>query len=678
MPEAAHGTAAAPGSARNTLGLGFDGAALPAQPLNGWSRLWVGLAWMALLASILFMFTYPDWSDAQITASDGMVLLDAQWSVDTEKDSELWVTLPHRRPPFDSPSTSRYRLAFNLDQPLPGDQRLGLCVARWALSADVWLDGQRLATSLQGLSALLEWSRPHYLALSPAMAAGPHVLEFLVQPAPRGVDSMLSALWLGDDRVVRPGCESLTARQRELPATLRGALFAVGLLALMIGWRLRDPVSLWLAALAGVWALQHLTMHIAAFLPMNKMGPRLSAQSFVVGMMLLRFGFVLPLTLFCLRFLGLRLPRIERCIWAVAAAAALALVVVPPSLHAVWWVGVGVISVLLVLGVLLPLARHVWRHGSLSGDILLLSMLFLLVGNLVDMLRPWIWLVDIPGGMAQVAVPTVVGMFGLLLAERLWLFYRRQQDAAAGLGAEVRASARLQQSFALLRQQRDAEVEADERLRITRELHDGLGSHLVAAASLLASAHPAPGERASLAALVDQSLQELRNALDAIASDTTDVAELLGALRDRLEPVLAARGIGLAWDVAPLPGTLGFGVAQRLDVLRIVQEVFANILKHAGRCRVRLQAQATPAGVSLITITDDGRGLSAAPKEGVGLPSMRERAQRLGAGLAIGPGEHGGCRVTLSLPASVQAASALMPSVDQRSASRNWLARIGK
>ncbi|NDG43056.1 MAG: hypothetical protein EBY28_27860 [Betaproteobacteria bacterium] len=228
-----------------------------------------------------------------------------------------------------------------------------------------------------------------------------------------------------------------------------------------------------------------------------------------------------------------------------------------------------------------------------------------------------------------------------------------------------------------MRQQRDAEVEADERLRITRELHDGLGSHLVAAASLLASAHPAPGERASLAALVDQSLQELRNALDAIASDTTDVAELLGALRDRLEPVLAARGIGLAWDVAPLPGTLGYGVAQRLDVLRIVQEVFANILKHAGRCRVRLQAQSTPTGGSLITITDDGRGLSAAPKEGVGLPSMRERAQRLGAGLAIGPAEHGGCRVTLSLPASVQA-SAWMPSVDQRIASRNWLARIGK
>ena len=134
---------------------------------------------------------------------------------------------------------------------------------------------------------------------------------------------MLSALWLGDDRMLRPGCEALTARHREQPATLRGALFAIGLLALMIGWRLRDPVSLWLAALAGVWTLQHLMLHMAAFLPIGELNLRMSPQSFLVGQMLLRFGFMLPLTVFCLRYLGLRLPRIERCIWAVAGAAAL-------------------------------------------------------------------------------------------------------------------------------------------------------------------------------------------------------------------------------------------------------------------------------------------------------------------------------------------------------------------
>ena len=177
MPEASHGVVAAPGLASNTVGLGFDGTTPSVQPFAGWARLLVVLAWVALLASILFMFTFPDWSDAQVRASDGMVLRDAQWSLDTENASEQWVTLPHRTPPFDTPTTSRYRLAFDLDQPLPSEQRLGLCVARWALSADVWLDGQRLATALQGFNALLEWNRPHYLALPPA-GKGPGIVLF--------------------------------------------------------------------------------------------------------------------------------------------------------------------------------------------------------------------------------------------------------------------------------------------------------------------------------------------------------------------------------------------------------------------------------------------------------------------------------------------------------------------
>ena len=678
MPEAQRGADATPDPITNTVDLGFDGSAPPVQPVAGWIRAVVMLGWMALLASILLIFTFPDWSDAQVKASEGVVLRDAQWSSNAGDAGEHWVTLPHRTSPLDTPTTSRYRLSFVLAQPLPAEQRLGLCVAHWALSADVWLDGQRLASALHGFNALLEWNRPHYLALPPALGAGSHVLEFRLQPAPRGIDSMLSALWLGDDRMLRPGCEALTARQREQPATLRGALIATGLLALTIGWRLRDPVSLWFSALAGVWTLQHLSVHLAAFWGLGQLEVAAVPRGFILGVQLLRFGFVLPLAVFCLRYLGLRRPRLERFMWIFSGIAALLLFVLPLSLHWVWWVGVGIAAGLLLLGLLLPLASHAWRHGSLSGDILLLSMLCLEASNLVDLLRPWIWMPDIPAGLAQVSVPMIIGMFGLLLAERLWLLYRRQQDAADSLGAEVaRQREQLQQNFALLRQQRDAEVEADERLRITRELHDGLGSHLVAAASLLASAHPVPGERAALAALVDQSLQELRNALDAIASETADVAELLGALRDRLEPVLAARGIELAWDVAPLPGTRFFGVAQRLDVLRIVQEVFANILKHAGRCRVRLQAQSTPAGGSLIRITDDGRGLAAAPKEGVGLPSMRERAQRLGAGLAIGPAERGGCRVTLSLPAPAQAPTST-PGVDRRRSPRSWLARAGK
>lgn len=674
MPDGLN-AAAAPASAGLDLGFRATDPAAPA--VSAWLRMLVGLAWLALLAAIVLFFILPDWTEAQVKASDGLVLNQAHWSVEAGGAEQL-VTLPHRASPFEAPTTNRYRLAFMLPQALSADQRLGLCVARWALSADVWLDGQRIASALQGFSALLEWNRPHYLALPPALAAGPHALEFRVAPAPRGLDSGLSALWLGDDQELRPGCEALTARQREQPSTLRGALIATGLIALVVGLRLRDPVSLWIAALAGVWTVQHLSLHMAAFMPLAQLLLPISPQTLFVVLLLLRFAFVLPLTIFCLRYLGLRLPNLERAMWFGAMACAVLLAWLPPGLRWAWVLCLGSLCIALLLCPLVLVLRHAWRHASLASDVLSVSLLFLLLCNVVEGAQRFVWIPGLPVGVSQIAVPMIIGMFGLLLAERLWLLYRRQQGAADGLTAEVeRQRAQLQHSFEQLRQQRDAEVEAGERLRITRELHDGLGSHLIAAAALLARPRSRTGERAALAALVERSLQELRSALDAIASDTADVAELLGALRDRLEPVLAAHGIQLDWSVEPLPGTHSLGVAERLDVLRIVQEVFSNIFKHAGRCRVSLQAHPTPQGGSLIVITDDGPGLAAGQKEGVGLPSMRERAQRLGAGFDIGPGEAGGCRMTLSLPAPVPA-PAVAWTVDRRRSPRSWSGRAAK
>jgi hypothetical protein len=146
----------------------------------------------------------------------------------------------------------------------------------------------------------------------------------------------------------------------------------------------------------------------------------------------------------------------------------------------------------------------------------------------------------------------------------------------------------------------------------------------------------------------------------AVPSGAGDLAELLGVLRDRLEPVRAARGIDLHWQVAALSGTVGLGVAQRLDVLRIVQEVFASIVKHAGPCQATLLARPTAGGGgSLIVIADNGAGWQVGRRDGVGLPSRRERAQRLNAGLEIGPVAPAspGCRMALSLPPPAEAAA---------------------
>jgi len=198
----------------------------------------------------------------------------------------------------------------------------------------------------------------------------------------------------------------------------------------------------------------------------------------------------------------------------------------------------------------------------------------------------------------------VTGLFAVVL--RLVTLDRQKRRAQAELTQQLMHQQQaLADSFELLRQGKLLDAQAQERTRIMRELHDGLGSHLVAASALLSCARPT---HQAAADLVERCLQELRGTIDSLTPDVHDVAELLGTFRDRIEPVLEAQGIELDWQVEPLPATEALHAGERLHVLRIVQEAFANILKHSGATQVTLRAHAVPPGLSVIDIRDNGSG----------------------------------------------------------------------
>ena len=86
---------------------------------------------------------------------------------------------------------------------------------------------------------------------------------------------------------------------------------------------------------------------------------------------------------------------------------------------------------------------------------------------------------------------------------------------------------------------------------------------------------------------------------------------------------------------------------------RITQEALKNAIEHgeARNCVVCLSLNAGPAPDSLcLTIRDDGLGLPEVIKPGVGLVSMRERAEELGGAFAIHPRQAGGTQVEVRLP----------------------------
>ena len=89
-----------------------------------------------------------------------------------------------------------------------------------------------------------------------------------------------------------------------------------------------------------------------------------------------------------------------------------------------------------------------------------------------------------------------------------------------------------------------------------------------------------------------------------------------------------------------------------LTVYRLVQESLTNVLKHAGPAAVTVELDFSD-GVA-VTVTDDGRGASAAltgiPGAGRGTTGMRERVASLGGKLSVGPKPGGGYRVHATIP----------------------------
>jgi signal transduction histidine kinase len=100
-------------------------------------------------------------------------------------------------------------------------------------------------------------------------------------------------------------------------------------------------------------------------------------------------------------------------------------------------------------------------------------------------------------------------------------------------------------------------------------------------------------------------------------------------------------------ELPPLPA------AVEVACYRIAQEAITNVARHAHArtCRVRLSVDEATSTLGL-EITDDGVGMPEDRVAGVGLSSMRERAEELGGTLAVEPRPEGGTRVRARLPLS--------------------------
>jgi len=195
--------------------------------------------------------------------------------------------------------------------------------------------------------------------------------------------------------------------------------------------------------------------------------------------------------------------------------------------------------------------------------------------------------------------------------------------------------------------------------RLCRELHDGLGPTLAGLAMGLSTAQALPPEVPDLHVLLgrltaeaQRAVTDLRRIVYGLRPSALDDLGLAAALHEQAELFRCqVPTVAISLD-APTKALTDLSPAVEMACYRIVTEALANVAQHAHatRCAVRIHLVD---GVHVV-VRDNGVGLPARWRAGIGIASMRKRATELGGDFVIEPSHPRGTRVAARLPVQEQ------------------------
>ncbi len=368
-------------------------------------------------------------------------------------------------------------------------------------------------------------------------------------------------------------------------------------------------------------------------------------------------GFVGALAIFGLRFIGIRMGAYELFVCAYSASGPLALLVGGRSIEGLiaryWSAGL-----LLIAGLMLGLSVvHAWRRPSWPAYLWLAGVLIGVAAGVHDYFLSWgepllealapEWAAE-RISLLHHGVTALLVMTGAILTTQF--VHALDELEVVNDTLERRIAAReqqLRQTFAELSKLDRARAIVEERARIMRDMHDGLGSQLFAS---LSRAERAALSTDELAEALRRCIAEMRMAFDALSAGDHDFQSTLGNFRYRWDANLLAAGIEPSWKLDGLDETGGVPVQERLQVLRVLQEALTNVLRHSHAKRVHISVRLV--GSTLVfEVQDDGRGIPSGHRmAGRGLENMRARARALKGELEI-RSDASGTRIALALPA---------------------------
>ncbi len=546
------------------------------------------------------------------------------WEAVTLTD-DWWHTLPRERQAW-------YR--FDIDLSVAPDRLWGIYLPRAAVNAAVWLNGELIGSGGRMTTPIsINWNRPLYLLIPNGLLhPGNNELQIHLVSDLKGY-GLLRPLYLGSDEFLAPYFH----RRHFIDVTVVEIItvFMVTMSAFMgaLWWLRRDHVYGWFAFSIIIWSVHNLSLLVP--------NPAIPAPAWW-WLWYTTVGWAVVGTVFFVsRFLDVRRRAIERGVLVSASLGALSLAFAAVDGYWLRWVGAHLWHTLILLfgAYSTYIVLHAWRRHQHDKEVswLIMSGLLVFSFGIHDWLVTNQWLARDDGLYIQYSAPLVLLVFGWILLMRFvgtLTFAEALNRNLESRVAEQVAAAEAQ--HLKIRRLEQEQLLADERGRLMRDMHDGLGGHLVSTISLIDGAQPTLDE---VGQALRAALDDLRLVVNSMDPYIEDLATALGDLRSRLDPRLRAAGIETHWRIGELPAVKELGPERILQILRIVQEAITNILKHAQATQVAIEAKLHEGETNQqqlrLKVHDNGVGFESVHDNGKGLANMQRRAERIGGLLQI-------------------------------------------
>lgn len=495
------------------------------------------------------------------------------------------------------------------------------------------------------------WNMPRYSLLPPsALRAGANTLWFRTV----GYDlysSGLGGVHIGPPEEIRPLYEQEWLLRRIVPQVNLIISVTLGCFFLVV-WLLRrnEQAYGWYALTSLAWLLFGLNSVVTTPWPFA------TTHGWSTWITLIFTVYCSAFSMFAWRFGGQRFPRLEKALWIITGAVCASLLALGPVQPKIVFYLVAVSYAAVFVGTCVQFQLHALRTRRPEHLFLAACMLSFLVAATHDILAFLRIIDDVHGYTSGTAPLMMIGM-ALVLAWSFTTTLGRVERFNRELAEHV-DKARQELAHTLGRQYEleVANARLNERLQISHDLHDGLGSSLVRSIVMAekdGATLPPRQYLSVLKSLRDDLRQVLDQSFAAAPSAAVSPADWIAPLRHRFGELFDEQGVRCAWRIAQAwpsePDT-----ARRLALTRFLEEALTNVIKHSRASAIAVTLADAGDGALALSVEDDGAGfdidLADRSMTGIGLRSMRARIARLGGRLEI-ESDAGGTRLRAHLPA---------------------------